>query len=284
MTGNEPTVDSPAGIDRHRRFVDLHASGCFVLPNPWDVGSARVMAALGAEALATTSAGFAFTLGYPDGNHLDLQTALEHSEALVGATPLPVSADLENGYCDEPDEMVAVIQAAAEAGLSGCSIEDTQQDGQATPYTRTKAIARIEAAVETANSLGRPFVLCARADGVMNGRYDLAEAVARIEGYAAVGAHCVYVPLPGTVDDLQTVIDSVEVPVNALAVGPVAAESLTALQQRGVRRVSLGSAVARLTQAALVEGVRGSLSGDFTTLRGGASGIDELLMQGAERS
>src|SRR5690606_11653860 len=169
--------------ERHQRFHDLHQSGCFVIPNPWDMGSARMMAAAGAVALATTSAGFAFTLGRPDMGRVTREESLKHAEDIVRATPLPVSGDFENGFADAPDDVAETIRLAAQAGLSGCSIEDTVMTGDNPAYDFEFAVERIRAAVDAARSLAQPFVLCARADGVMNGVYDLDEGIRRIQAF-----------------------------------------------------------------------------------------------------
>ena len=134
----------------------MHKSGCFVMPNPWDVGSARLMAASGAKALATTSSGFAFTLGRPDMGHVTRQESLEHAAAIVAATPLPVSGDLENGFADEPDDVAETIRLAREAGLSGCSIEDTQMVPNNPAYDFRLAVDRVAAAVEAVKKLDDP--------------------------------------------------------------------------------------------------------------------------------
>ena len=173
----------------------LHRPGDpFILANAWDDGSARLLAALGAEAIGTTSAGFAFTLGLPDGAYITRDQALAHAERLVAATPLPVSADLENGYAEAPDEVAETIRLAGEAGLGGASIEDIDLPGPGA-YWFHLAVERVQAAAAAARALRRDFVLVARADGLMTGAYDLDEAVRRIEAFAEVGADCVYAPL-----------------------------------------------------------------------------------------
>src|SRR5690554_2156685 len=154
---------------RHESFHALHQAGCFVIPNPWDAGSARMMAALGARALATTSAGFAFTLGRPDKGRVTREEALAHAESIVAATDLPVSGDFENGFADEPDRVAETVRLAREAGLSDCSIEDIRMVEGNPAYDFDAAVERIRAGADAARSLPDPFVLCARADGVMTG-------------------------------------------------------------------------------------------------------------------
>ncbi len=269
---------------RHQAFWDLHQSGCFVIPNPWDAGSARMMAAAGAKALATTSAGFAFTLGRPDMGHVTRDEALAHCEQIVAATGLPVSGDLENGFADDPDDVAETVRLAAEAGLSGCSIEDTQMVDGNPAYEFEFAVERIRAAVSAARRLGRPFVLCARADGVMNGVYAIDEAVRRIRAFEQAGADLLYVPVPPGLDELRMVLSAVSKPVNALAVGPLSSVSLAEFSALGVRRISLGSAVARATHAVIRDRMREILDdGDFTGLRSVASGsqIDAMLRKGS---
>ena len=271
-------------LERHKQFAALHQSGCFLMPNPWDAGSARMMAALGAQALATSSAAHAFALGRPDMGTITRDEALSHAEAIVAATPLPVSGDFENGFADHPDDVADTIRLAGEAGLSGCGIEDTQMTNGNPPYPRADAVERIAAAAEAARSLGRPFILTARADGVMNGHYDLAEGIARLQAYEQAGADCVYLPLLPDEAALKQVLAAVSTPVNVLAAGAMCELSLKALGDLGARRVSLGSQMARITHAAIYSTMSTLLDqGDLSALKGAASGgtIDRLLAKGA---
>lgn len=269
---------------RHQAFEDLHCAGCFLLPNPWDAGSARMMAALGAKALATTSAGFAFTLGRPDMGTVTRDEALAHAGAIVAATPLPVAGDLENGYADDPEGVSETVRLAAEAGLSGCSIEDTEMTGDHPAYGFELAVERIRAAVAAARGLGRPFVLCARADGVMNGTYDLDEATRRVRAFEAAGADLLYLPGPPGVQELKRVLAAVSKPVNALAAGPLRDLTVAEFTALGVRRISLGGQLARVTHAAIRDRMREMLeAGSFKGLKAAAAGseIDALLAKGA---
>jgi 2-methylisocitrate lyase-like PEP mutase family enzyme len=271
---------------RHQRFHDLHQSGCFVIPNPWDAGSARMMAALGAKALATSSAAHAFTLGRPD-MAVSRDEALTHAEAMVAATDLPVSGDFENGFGDDPETVAETIRLAAEVGLSGCSIEDTIQTEGAPAYAFDLAVDRIKAASAAARSLGRPFILCARADGVMNGNYDLAEGIRRLQAFEAAGADLLYLPVPPGKAELAQVLAAVKKPVNALAAGPIRNLTVAELAGMGVRRISLGSQIARLTHAAIRDSVKAMLGpGSFAPLLAAAGGseIDALLLRGASRA
>lgn len=270
---------------RHEDFHALHQSGCFVIPNPWDAGSARLMAALGAKALATTSAGFAFTLGRPDMGHVTRDEALAHAEAIVAATPLPVSGDFENGFADAPDDVAETVRLAAEAGLSGCSVEDTMMVEGNPAYEFDLAVERVRAAAAAAKALGRPFVFCARADGVMNGVYDTDEAIRRIQAFEAAGADLLYVPLPPDMASLKRVVESVSRPVNALAAGRFANFSKNDFAAAGVRRISVGSAVARATHKVIVDATTAMLdNGDFSPLLAVMPGseIDALLLKGAD--
>lgn len=272
--------------ERHAKFHALHQQGCFVIPNPWDMGSARMMAASGAVALATSSSAFAFTLGRPDMGRVTRDEALKHAEDIVRATPLPVSGDFENGFADAPDEVAETIRLAAEAGLSGCSIEDTMMSGDNPAYDFDLAVDRIKAAVDAARSLKQPFILCARADGVMNGVYDLDEGIRRIQAFEKAGADLVYIPVPPGPEELKRVIASVKAPVNALAAGPLTKLSVSEIAAIGARRISLGSMIARVTHAAIAEQMDAIIThGDFTKLSAAASGskIDALLVAGSDR-
>ena len=267
---------------RHDRFAELHGAGCFVIPNPWDMGSARMMAAMGAQALATSSAAQAFTLGRPDMGTITRDEALAHAEDIVAATGLPVSGDFENGFADDPDGVAETIRLAAEAGLSGCGIEDTQMVAGNPAYAFDLAVERIRAAVAAARGLGRPFVLVARADGVMNGSYDLAEGIRRLQAFEAAGADCLYLPVPPGKAELAQVLASVSAPVNALAAGPLQDMTVAELAAMGVRRISTGSQIARVTHAAIRDCMGAMLNdGHFEPLKQAASGDDiDILLNG----
>jgi len=260
-------------------FRALHKPGDpFVLANAWDAGSARVLAALGAQAIGTTSAGHAFTLGRPDMGHVTRDEALTHAQDLVRATTLPVSGDFENGFGAAPDVVAETIRLACEVGLAGASIEDTDLPGTGT-YDRSFAVERIRAASDAARSLPRDFVMVARADGVMNGAYDMEEAMARALAFADAGADCVYVPLPPDMAELERLCAAVSVPVNALAAGAFAGVSRAEFAAAGVGRISLGAALARHTHAALCDAARSMFgNGDFSAMRA-APGIDDLLIK-----
>lgn len=268
---------------RHQAFHDLHQSGCFIIPNPWDRGSARMMAALGAKALATSSAAHAFTLGRPDLGGVSRDEALAHAQDLLSATGLPVSGDFENGFGDAPEVVAETVRLAGEAGLSGISVEDTRIAPGAPAYDFGLAVERIRAGAAAARSLGRPFVFCARADGVMHGSYTLAEGIRRLQAFEAAGADLLYLPVPPGRAELAQVLASVTKPVNALAAGPLKAMSVAGLAAMGVRRISTGSQIARLAHAAIHDAVGAMLGqGSFAPLAGTASGdeIDALLLKG----
>jgi 2-methylisocitrate lyase-like PEP mutase family enzyme len=266
-------------------FRALHRPGTpFILANAWDVGSARMLAGLGAEALATSSSAHAFTLGRPDNGHVSRDEALAHAEALVGATPLPVSGDFENGFGSAPDKVAETVRLAAEVGLAGISIEDTNAPDY-TSYDFELAVERIKAAAAAARSLPRDFVLVARADGVMNESYDMAEALRRVRAFDAAGADCLFVPVPPSVDALRDVCQATRKPVNALAVGGLAKLSRAEFGAIGVARISLGSALARLTHKAIFDAGKAMFDrGDFTMMGQGISGgvVDELMEKGAK--
>jgi 2-methylisocitrate lyase-like PEP mutase family enzyme len=264
----------PRSGDTGAAFRALHRPGRpFILANAWDAGGARMLEALGAQAIGTSSAAHAFTLGRPDGT-VSRDEALAHAEDLVAAVRLPVSGDFENGFGEAPEDCAETVRLAAEAGLAGISIEDIEP-GTGAPYPAALAAERIRAAAAAARALAGDFVLLARADGVMTGGYDMAEALARIRAFDAAGADGLYVPLPPDMDALAAVVRATEKPVNALAAGPFARKSLADFAAIGVARVSLGSALARLTHRAIRDAGRAMFGeGDFTLLAGGLPGAE----------
>lgn len=256
-------------------FRDLHRKGDpFVLANAYDLGSTKVLTALGAEAIGTTSSGHAFTLGLPDMGHVTRDQAMAHCADIVAATHLPVSGDLENGYGDTPEDVAETVRMAGEVGMAGCSIEDTVMADKGY-YDFDLAVERIKAGVAAARALPRDFVFVARADGIMNGAYDIDEALRRLRAFDAAGADCLYAPLPKTMHDLQRVIDATDRPVNVLAVGPYAKVSRAEYAAMGIARISLGSGLARVTHGALINAARHILSdGDFSDILNAAPGRD----------
>jgi 2-methylisocitrate lyase-like PEP mutase family enzyme len=228
-------------------FKKLHErTGIFVIPNPWDIGSAKLLAQLGFEALATTSAGLAFSMGRPDGEGgITRAEALNNAQDIVNAIPLPVSADLENGYGDDPDACAETVLLAAHAGLAGCSIEDATGRPDDPIYAHELAVERIKAAVKATRTLPFSFMLTARAENLIHGRPDLKDTIRRLEAYADAGADVLYAPGLKTREEIDAVVRAVAPrPVNFL-MGP-GNFSLDDLASLGVKRVSLGSTLARV--------------------------------------
>lgn len=245
--------------DQHRRgvaFHKLHTEGAFVLPNPWDAGSAHLLSQLGFAALATTSAGLAFALAKPDGtNQISREEALQNARSIVGATHLPVSADLESCYADSTEGIAETIRLAADAGLVGCSIEDATGDPEAPIQPIEVAVEHVAAAVAAARALPFPFTLTARAENFLYGRADLRDTIRRLRAYEEAGADVLYAPGLPDVDAIRTVCTAVNRPVNVLAgVGP--ALSVDELAELGARRISLGSALARAALGGMLRAAR----------------------------
>jgi 2-methylisocitrate lyase-like PEP mutase family enzyme len=237
--------------DRAEQFTALHArEGAFIIPNPWDVGSARLLAALGFEALATTSAGYAFSTGRLDGM-VTLPEKIEHCRALCAATDLPVSADLENCFADDPKVAANTILLAAEAGVVGGSIEDYSNDDAKPIYDFGLAVERVHAAVEAARSLGFPFTLTARAENLLRGRPDLDDTIRRLQAFEKAGADVLYAPALTTLDQVRAVTSAVTKPVNVLAPA-LKGVTLAQLAAAGAKRISVGGALARAAIAALL--------------------------------
>ena len=234
--------------DLARRFLDLHRPGDpLLLPNPWDAGSAKLLASLGFEALATTSSGFAATLGRRD-NSVTRKEALAHSAAIVAATPLPVSADLENGFADDAGGVAKTVQGAVDAGLAGCSIEDSTGREDEPVYELEHAAERIGAAAEAA---GGRLVLTARAENFIVGRPELADTIARLQAYQEAGADVLYAPGLADIGDIRSVVESVDRPVNVLTRSGL--PPVSELASAGVSRISVGGWFAFSALAALVE-------------------------------
>jgi 2-methylisocitrate lyase-like PEP mutase family enzyme len=249
---------STSQLEKAKRFAALHAGpGTFVIPNPWDAGSARILAGLGFAALATTSAGLAFALGRPDGAGLvTREETLANARAIVDATDLPVAADLENGFGDSPEAVAETIRLAGEmAGLVGGSIEDATGNPRSPIYDFDHAVDRVAAAVAAARALPFPFVVAGRAENYLHGRPDLDDTIRRLQAYEAAGADVLYAPGLAGAEEIRMVCAAVSKPVNVLAGvtnaqgTPLSVAELTAL---GVRRISLGSALSRAALGALM--------------------------------
>jgi 2-methylisocitrate lyase-like PEP mutase family enzyme len=239
-------------------FRALHARpGAFIIPNPWDAGTAKLLASLGFEALATTSLGLANALGRADGTmSVTRAEVLDNCRAIAAATDLPVSADLENGYAHEPRAAAEMIRLAAETGIVGGSTEDASGDPGAPIYDFTLAVERVQAAVEVARSLPFPFTLTARAENLLHGRNDLDDTIRRLQAFEAAGADVLYAPGLRDLATIRLVTSSVTKPVNVVMTH--ADPSLTAAQlaEAGVRRISVGGSLSRLALAAFLRGAR----------------------------
>lgn len=234
-------------------FMALHQQPeIFVVPNPWDAGSAKVLASLGFKALATTSAGLAYALGKPDGHaSITRAEALQNAQSIVDATSLPVSADLENGYGDDPSVCAETILLAAQTGLAGGSIEDATGKPEDPIYPFALAVARVKAAAEAARSLPHPFVLTARAENLIYGRPDLKDTIKRLVAFADAGADVLFAPGLKTREEIEAVVKAVAPkPVNVIMGLAGVNFSLELLQQMGVKRVSVGSSLVRAAYGA----------------------------------
>lgn len=263
------------------RLRALHRPGDpFILANAWDSGSAKLLAALGAPAIATSSAAHAFTLGRPDLGQVSRDEALAHAQDLVAAVTVPVSGDFENGFGHDPETVAETVRLAFEVGLAGISIEDIALPGPQ-PYPRDIAVERIRAAASAARALPRDFVLVARADGVMHGVYDLDEALIRLAGFETAGADCLYVPVPGSLEAQARICAATTLPVNALVAGDFTTVTKAEFAALGVARLSLGSSLARAAQRLIVDAGHAMFDrGDFTPLSHTIDGskIDRLLV------
>jgi 2-methylisocitrate lyase-like PEP mutase family enzyme len=243
-------------MNKGAAFRALHEQeGAFIIPNPWDVGTARILAALGFEALATTSAGMAFSLGVPEGQ-VSREETLAHCRAIVTATELPVSADLEKGFGDSPESVAETIRAAAEIGLAGCSIEDHSGDRADPIFSFDLAVERIEAAAAACRMLPHDFVLTARCENLLWGRNDLGDTIRRLQAFEEAGADVLYAPGLYDLESIRTVCSAVNKPVNVVMGMPGATFGVAELTAAGVKRISVGTALARAAYGAFVAGAR----------------------------
>jgi len=242
--------------DRATDFRTLHErEGIFIIPNPWDVGTARILEGLGFEALATTSAGFAFSLGRRD-NAVGRERVIEHVAVLAAATDLPLSVDLENGFGDAPETAAEAIRLSAEAGAAGGSIEDATGRPEDPIYAHDLAVERVRAAAEAARALPFPFTLTGRAENYLHGRPDLADTIRRLQAYQEAGADVLYAPGLRTAEEIAAVVRSVDRPVNVvIGLGGVQLDVAT-LADLGVKRISTGSALARAALGAFLRAGR----------------------------
>ena len=246
----------PTQAEKGRAFRMLHErDGAFIMPNPWDIGSARLLAHLGFEALATTSAGYAFSLGRCD-NTVARDQMMIHASDIASATDLPASADMENGFGDGPDAVAETIRRAAGTGLVGCSIEDATGRAADPIYSLDVAVDRIRAAAEAARALPFSFTLTGRAENYLHGRPDLKDTINRLQAYQEAGANVLYAPGLTTTEEIAAVVNSVDRPVNILAGVPGMQLSLADLSELGVKRVSVGSALCRAALGAFLRAAR----------------------------
>jgi 2-methylisocitrate lyase-like PEP mutase family enzyme len=255
---------------RAAAFRALHERpGAFIIPNPWDAGTARLLAALGFEALATTSLGLANSLGRPDGaGAVSRDEVLANCRAIAGATDLPVNADLENGYAHEPRAAAEMIRLAAEAGVVGGSIEDATGDPAQPIYDFPLAVERVHAAVEVARALPFPFLLTARAENLLHGRPDLDDTIRRLQAFEQVGADVLYAPGLRALAQIRVVVAAVSRPVNVVMSAADPAITAAELGAAGVKRISVGGAPSRLALAAVLRGAREMKEhGGFTWVR-----------------
>lgn len=249
--------------------------GAFIIPNPWDVGTARIMAAMGFQALATTSAGMAFSAGIREGR-TPQEDVLAHCKMLVEATPLPVSADLEKGFGDSPESAADTIRAAAAIGLAGCSLEDHTGDRTAPIFEHDLAVDRIAAAVEARDALAEDFVLTARCENFLWGRYDLDDTIRRLQAFEEAGADVLYAPGLRDMDTIRAVCASVTKPVNIIMGGATPAANLTELAEAGAKRISVGSALMRTAFGAVIAAGREMAEHGTFTFGRNAAGFAEI--------
>jgi methylisocitrate lyase len=259
--------------DRISAFRHLHESGCFVMPNPWDVGSARLLAQLGFPALATTSAGFAWTQGVRD-THVGRDHVLAHLRAMSGAVDVPVNADFEDGFAVAPEGVAISVTLATATGIAGLSIEDSTDDPSHPLFDFALAVERIEAARRAIDESATGVVLTARSEGFIAGRPDLAETIRRLAAYAEAGADCLYAPGIRNVADIKTIVDAVSPkPVNVLVSGNFT--TVGEMTDIGVRRISVGGALARTAWTGFLESAKEIAErGTFTGLTHAMPGVD----------
>lgn len=258
------------------KFRQLHeAPGLFVMPNPWDIGSARILAAMNFDALATTSAGFAHSLGVRDGK-VNYEQVLQHCRMIVEATDLPVSADLEKGFGDTPEDVADTIRKAAATGLVGCSIEDHTNRPEDPIFEFNLAVERIQAAVEAKRSLPHDFVLTARCENFSWNREDLDDTIKRLQAFESAGADVLYAPGLRNLNTIEMVCQAIKKPVNVVVDAPGANITLKELAEVGVKRISLGSAPFLTAYGALIRAVKEIQQFESFTFLSSGIGFAEL--------
>jgi len=261
------TTSSPSIADRRRTFRTLHESSCFVIPNPWDVGSTRYLQSLGFKALATTSAGFAFSQGLPDAG-VPRDMMLTHIREIVAAADVPVNADFEGGYAHDPAGVAESVRLCVATGVSGLSIEDATGDKDHPLYDVSHAVARMRAARTAIDKAGGDVMLTGRCEGFLVGRPDLDEAIARLKAYSEAGADCLYAPGIRTREQIAAVVKAVAPkPVNFLNSGSFGF-TVSDLAALGVRRISVGGSLARVGWTAFIRAARGIAEGSFEGFAG----------------
>jgi len=270
-----------APLDRNAVFRQLHQSGCFVIPNPWDLGSARVLAHLGFKALATTSAGFAWSIGRPD-NGVTVDDVLGHLRAIAQTVHVPINADFEGGFAIEPEGVAANVTAAAATGIAGLSIEDSTGDGANPLFDFTLSVERVRAARRAIDASGSGVLLTGRSEGFIVGRPDLAETIRRLTAYAEAGAECVYAPGIRSKADIAAVVKAVAPTAVNMLVGSDFT-TVSALAEAGVRRISVGGALARTAWAGFLQAAREiAEQGTFSHLASAAPFAEINGLMGAE--
>lgn len=261
--------------DRVATFQRLHASGCFVMPNPWDAGSARALEQMGFKALATTSAGFAWSLGRAD-NQIALEQVLEHLRVIAAAVKVPVNADFEGGFAVDPDQLAANVKLAANTGIAGLSIEDSTGDEEHPLHEFDLAVARVRAARRAIDESGTGIVLTGRSEGFVCGRPDIHETIRRLRAYAEAGADCLYAPRIDKVEHVAAIVAALSPkPVNLLINAPFT--TIAEAADLGVRRISVGGTLARTAWAGFLQAAREIAdSGTFSRFAG-LPNVDALL-------
>ncbi len=263
----------PSIADKRRQFHALHASGCFLIPNPWDQGSALMLQGMGFQALASTSSGFAWSIGQAD-NRIEREQALEHLAALVAATDVPINADFENGFGATPAAVAASVTLAVATGVAGLSIEDSSGDAAQPLFSVDDARQRMQAARRAIDAAGGDTLLVGRAEGLLWGRTDLDEIIARLRAYADAGADCLYAPGLREPAQIRRVVEAVAPKPLNLLVGWSSELTLDSIGALGVRRVSVGGALARAAWGGLLRAARTLQQGRFDGFADAAPGSE----------
>jgi 2-methylisocitrate lyase-like PEP mutase family enzyme len=260
--------------DKRRVFRELHAKGCFVIPNPWSAGTARYLESLGFPALATTSSGYAHSQGYPDGD-MTLERTLAHCRKIVAASNLPVNADFESGFAHDPQGVAANVALCVETGVAGLSVEDFTGDEANPLYDFDTAVARVRAARQAIDAAGGDVLFTARSEGFIHGRPDMDETIRRLNAFAEAGADCLYAPGIKTREQIEAVVKAVQPkPVNML-MSAAGGFSVTDLADMGVRRISVGGTLARVAMHAFIKAAREiAEQGTFNNFAGVVSNAD----------